>query len=71
MKEIDGEAYSMKRAQRDYGTGAQILLRLNLKTIRILTNHPRKIVALEGYGIRVVEQIPIEIADPVSSARSS
>ena len=71
MKEIDGEAYSMKRAQRDYGTGAQILLRLNLKTIRILTNHPRKIVALEGYGIRVIEQIPIEIADPVANARSS
>ncbi|PYV88322.1 MAG: 3,4-dihydroxy-2-butanone-4-phosphate synthase [Acidobacteria bacterium] len=71
MKEIDGEAYSMKRAQRDYGTGAQILLRLNLKTIRILTNHPRKIVALEGYGIRVIEQIPIEIPDPVANARSS
>jgi len=61
MADIDGEAYSMKRSQRDYGTGAQILLRLDLKTIRILTNHPRKIVALEGYGIKVVEQIPIDV----------
>jgi 3,4-dihydroxy 2-butanone 4-phosphate synthase/GTP cyclohydrolase II len=66
MADIDGEAYSMKRAQRDYGTGAQILLRLNLKTIRILTNHPRKIVALEGYGIKVIEQIPIDISEQVS-----
>ena len=66
MPEIDGEAYSLRRAQRDYGTGAQILSRLNLKEIRILTNHPRKIVALEGYGIKVVEQLPIEIADSAS-----
>jgi 3,4-dihydroxy 2-butanone 4-phosphate synthase / GTP cyclohydrolase II len=61
MAAIDAEAYSIKRSQRDYGTGAQILLRLNLKTIRILTNHPRKIVALEGYGIKVIEQIPIDV----------
>jgi 3,4-dihydroxy 2-butanone 4-phosphate synthase / GTP cyclohydrolase II len=66
MPEIDGEAYSLRRAQRDYGTGAQILSRLNLKEIRILTNHPRKIVALEGYGIKVVEQLPIEMADSAS-----
>ena len=61
MAAMDAEAYSIKRSQRDYGTGAQILLRLNLKTIRILTNHPRKIVALEGYGIKVIEQIPIDV----------
>ncbi|MEW5975519.1 MAG: 3,4-dihydroxy-2-butanone-4-phosphate synthase [Acidobacteriota bacterium] len=61
MPETDGEAYSMRRAQRDYGTGAQILSRLNLRTIRILTNHPRKMVGLEGYGLRVEKQVPIDI----------
>ena len=60
MTSTEAEAYSWRRAQRDYGTGAQILSRLNLKHIRLLTNHPRRIVGLEGYGIRVVEQIPIQ-----------
>ncbi len=59
MSEVEGEKYSVKRSQRGYGTGAQILARLNLKAIRLLTNHPRKIVGLDGYGIKVVEQIPI------------
>ena len=54
-----GESYSVKRTQRGYGTGAQILSRLNLKNIRLLTNHPRKIVGLESYGIKVVEYVPI------------
>jgi len=65
MPEAGGEEYALRRASRDYGTGAQILARLNLKQIRLLTNHPRKIVALEGYGIKVVEEIPI----PLESAR--
>lgn len=46
---------------RDYGTGAQILSDLGLSTIRLLTNNPRKIVGLEGYGLRVVEQVPVQI----------
>ncbi len=68
VSETDGEAYRLKRAQRDYGTGAQILSSLSLKTIRILTNHPRKLVALEGYGIKVIEQIPIDINESESAA---
>ncbi|HET7574217.1 MAG TPA: bifunctional 3,4-dihydroxy-2-butanone-4-phosphate synthase/GTP cyclohydrolase II [Solirubrobacterales bacterium] len=47
---------------RDYGIGAQILGDLGLSTIRILTNNPKKIVGLEGYGLSVTEQVPIESA---------
>jgi 3,4-dihydroxy 2-butanone 4-phosphate synthase/GTP cyclohydrolase II len=46
---------------RDYGTGAQILADLGLSTIRIMTNNPKKIVALEGYGLRVTGREPIEV----------
>ena len=46
---------------REYGLGAQILTDLGLKTIRLLTNNPRKIVGLEGYGLEIVEQLPIKV----------
>ncbi|HWH15276.1 MAG TPA: bifunctional 3,4-dihydroxy-2-butanone-4-phosphate synthase/GTP cyclohydrolase II [Miltoncostaeaceae bacterium] len=46
---------------RDYGIGAQILVDLGLTTIRQLTNNPKKIVGLEGYGLSVVERVPIEV----------
>ncbi len=46
---------------RDYGIGAQILVDLGLTTIRQLTNNPKKIAGLEGYGLKVVEQVPIEV----------
>jgi len=46
---------------RNYGIGAQILVDLGIKNIRLLTNNPRKIVGLEGYGLRVVERIPLEV----------
>lgn len=46
---------------RDYGIGAQILLDLGLKKIKLLTNNPKKVVGLEGYGLHIVERIPIEI----------
>ncbi|MHB9095949.1 MAG: bifunctional 3,4-dihydroxy-2-butanone-4-phosphate synthase/GTP cyclohydrolase II, partial [Eubacteriales bacterium] len=46
---------------RDYGIGAQILVDLGLKKIRLLTNNPRKIAGLEGYGLEVVKRVPVEI----------
>jgi 3,4-dihydroxy 2-butanone 4-phosphate synthase / GTP cyclohydrolase II len=46
---------------REYGLGAQILADLGLKTIRLLTNNPKKIVGLEGYGLKIVEQVPIRV----------
>jgi 3,4-dihydroxy 2-butanone 4-phosphate synthase / GTP cyclohydrolase II len=46
---------------RDYGIGAQILVDLGVRNLRLLTNNPRKIVGLEGYGLSIVEQVPIEV----------
>jgi 3,4-dihydroxy 2-butanone 4-phosphate synthase/GTP cyclohydrolase II len=45
--------------QHDTGVGAQILSDLGLSTIHLLTNHPRKIVGLEGFGIQITRQVPL------------
>jgi 3,4-dihydroxy 2-butanone 4-phosphate synthase / GTP cyclohydrolase II len=50
---------SERKTQREIGIGAQILSDLNLRRIRLLTNHPRKVAALEGFGIEIVEQLPV------------
>jgi 3,4-dihydroxy 2-butanone 4-phosphate synthase/GTP cyclohydrolase II len=50
---------NQRRTQREIGIGAQILSDLNLRRIRLLTNHPRKVAGLEGFGIEIVEQIPV------------
>jgi 3,4-dihydroxy 2-butanone 4-phosphate synthase/GTP cyclohydrolase II len=49
-----------RQLQHEHGIGAQILSDLGLHTIRLLTNHPRKIVALEGFGIEIVDQVPVQ-----------
>ena len=54
---------------RDYGIGNQILAELGLSTIRILTNNPKKITGIEGFGLEVVEQVPIEIVPGPQNAR--
>jgi 3,4-dihydroxy 2-butanone 4-phosphate synthase / GTP cyclohydrolase II len=52
---------SEKHVRREIGIGAQILSDLNLRRIRLLTNRPKKVVALEGFGIEIVEQVPVEL----------
>ena len=54
---------------RDYGIGNQILADLGLTTVRILTNNPKKIIGIEGFGVEVVEQVPIETAPTAENAR--
>lgn len=54
---------------REYGLGAQILADLGIKSIRLLTNNPRKLVGLEGYGLKIVEQVPIKIKPNPHNAR--
>jgi 3,4-dihydroxy 2-butanone 4-phosphate synthase/GTP cyclohydrolase II len=48
-----------RKTQREIGVGAQILSSLNIRSIRLLTNHPKRVAALEGFGITIVEQVPV------------
>ncbi len=57
----DNNGGGKKPVLRDYGVGAQILVDLGVRHLRLMTNNPRKIVGLEGYGLDVVERIPIEV----------
>jgi 3,4-dihydroxy 2-butanone 4-phosphate synthase/GTP cyclohydrolase II len=55
-----------RKTQREIGIGAQILSDLNLRQIQLLTNHPRKVAGLEGFGIEIVEQVPLFPAQAAS-----
>ena len=50
-----------RQTQREIGIGAQILSDLNLRRIRLLTNRPKRVAALEGFGIEIVDQVPVEL----------
>jgi 3,4-dihydroxy 2-butanone 4-phosphate synthase/GTP cyclohydrolase II len=52
------ETITLRGEQREYGIGAQILAALNIRSMKILSNHPRKLVALEAYGLRILTQVP-------------
>lgn len=62
-------ALGFKPDLRDYGIGAQILADLGLKDIRLLTNNPKKIVGLEGYGLKVIERVPLQISPTRANKR--
>jgi len=53
------ETIGLRAEQREYGIGAQILAALNVRSMRILTNHPRKLVALEAYGLKILAEVPL------------
>jgi 3,4-dihydroxy 2-butanone 4-phosphate synthase/GTP cyclohydrolase II len=63
------EALGFKPDLRDYGIGAQILADMGLKNIRLLTNNPKKIVGLEGYGLKVIERVPIRVPANKANAK--
>jgi len=62
--QLDREVARQRMVQHESGTGAQILIDLGLKDIRVVTNHPKKVVALEGYGIRIADQVPLVLTAP-------
>jgi 3,4-dihydroxy 2-butanone 4-phosphate synthase / GTP cyclohydrolase II len=62
---------AQRQVQRESGIGAQILIDLGLRRIRVLTNHPRKVVALDGYGLEIVDQVPLNIGSAQTTRRDS
>lgn len=69
--QLDREPARLRMVQHESGIGAQILIDLGLKDIRVLTNHPKKVVALEGYGIRIADQVPLRLEAPGGEQRAT
>jgi 3,4-dihydroxy 2-butanone 4-phosphate synthase/GTP cyclohydrolase II len=55
------ESLGFPADKRDYGIGAQMLAELGVRKIRLITNNPRKMVALDGYGLEIIERVPIQV----------
>ncbi len=66
-EELDHDLGRQRLVQRESGIGAQILIDLGLRRIRVLTNHPRKVVALEGYGLEIADQVPLSLGSAKST----
>jgi 3,4-dihydroxy 2-butanone 4-phosphate synthase/GTP cyclohydrolase II len=66
--QLDREPARQRLVQHESGIGAQILIDLGLRAIRVLTNHPKKVIALEGYGITIADQVPLHIGVPAKPA---
>jgi 3,4-dihydroxy 2-butanone 4-phosphate synthase/GTP cyclohydrolase II len=60
--QLDMDIARQRMLQHESGIGAQILIDLGLKSLRVLTNHPKKVVALEGYGLTITDQVPLRTA---------
>jgi 3,4-dihydroxy 2-butanone 4-phosphate synthase / GTP cyclohydrolase II len=69
--QLDREPARLRMVQHESGIGAQILIDLGLKDIRVLTNHPKKVVALEGYGIRIADQVPLRLETTADERRTT
>jgi len=65
--QLDRDLARQRLVQHESGIGAQILIDLGLTSIRVLTNHPRKVVALEGYGLTIADQVPVPFKHPRAS----
>jgi 3,4-dihydroxy 2-butanone 4-phosphate synthase/GTP cyclohydrolase II len=63
------ERLGFKADQRDYGMGVQILREIGVRTMRLLSNNPRKLVGVEGYGLSISEWLPLEIPASASTQR--
>jgi 3,4-dihydroxy 2-butanone 4-phosphate synthase/GTP cyclohydrolase II len=63
------ERLGFRADQRDYGVGAQILRALGVRRMRLMTNNPGKYVALAGYGLEIVERVPLEVP-PTATSRA-
>jgi 3,4-dihydroxy 2-butanone 4-phosphate synthase / GTP cyclohydrolase II len=70
-EETEHDLGAQRQVQRESGIGAQILIDLGLRRIRVLTNHPRKVVALDGYGLEIVDQVPLNLSAAESTRRDS
>jgi 3,4-dihydroxy 2-butanone 4-phosphate synthase/GTP cyclohydrolase II len=62
-------ALGMPADAREYGTGAQILAELGIRTMRLLTNNPQKRAGLEGYGLSILERVPLEVEPTEENVR--
>jgi 3,4-dihydroxy 2-butanone 4-phosphate synthase/GTP cyclohydrolase II len=70
-EETEHDLGTQRKVQRESGIGAQILIDLGLRRIRVLTNHPRRVVALEGFGLEIVDQVPLNLAAAHATKRDA